>query len=271
MSPNVLREDTSYHKVVAVGPHFVVKHGRGVQEREGQTLLFLAEQHLVMSVVVPKLYAMYRMPSTGDLVLIMERLPGETLETLWAALKEDEKSLICGKLREAFTTIRKIPSYGFYGSVGRGLVPHHLFHSAEADSSICGPFYAETDLNAAFSKKLEQIWTENGAYSFKADFYARQLDKALKDHEPVFSHSDLQRKNILVRRQEDQAGPVCDQFDIAIVDWEEAGWYPSYWEYCCVFVAFEWRDDWPMRLEQIVDPYPGEAAVVKMLYQDLFY
>ncbi len=72
----VLRDDASYHREVAVGQYFIVKHGRGVREREGQTLLFL-EKHLSDAAYVPKLYAMYRMPSNGHLCLIMERLEGE--------------------------------------------------------------------------------------------------------------------------------------------------------------------------------------------------
>jgi hypothetical protein len=43
----VLRDDASYHCVVVVGPHFIIKHGQEVLEREGQTLLFTeaSQQH----------------------------------------------------------------------------------------------------------------------------------------------------------------------------------------------------------------------------------
>ena len=41
----VFRDDTEYHKVVAVEPHFIVKYGRGIKKIEGQVLLFL-EHHL---------------------------------------------------------------------------------------------------------------------------------------------------------------------------------------------------------------------------------
>lgn len=37
---------------------------------------------------------------------------------------------------------------------------------------------------------------------------------------PVFTHGDLSSLNILVR------GDVI----IGMIDWETAGWYPSYWE-----------------------------------------
>lgn len=266
----VLRDDASYHRVVVVGPHFIVKHGRGVLEREGQTLLFL-QKHLDNIVTVPKLYAMFRMASTGHLCLIMQRLSGESLETMWPILDEDGKTTICRKLKEFFATIRRIPSPGFYGSVERGPMPHHLFHSAEGDGSICGPFTSELELHAAFVKKLRDIWATNGKHSFKADFYEANLDTMLNDHKPVFSHSDLQAKNILVRNTQAQGSSVKNDFEISVVDWEEAGWYPDYWEYAAMFVGFLWTDDWPKRLEQIVDPWPGQAAVLRMLFQDLCF
>jgi thiamine kinase-like enzyme len=84
----------------------------------------------------------------------------------------------------------------------------------------------------------------------------------------VFSHSDLQRKNILVRRIQDQQSLGSTRFEVAIIDWEEAGWYASYWEYSVVFVAFDWGDDLLQRLEQIVDPWPSEAAILRMLHQE---
>jgi hypothetical protein len=69
-STAVFRDDTSYHRVVAVEPHFIVKYGRGVEEIEGQELLFL-EHPLKACHGLPKLYAMYRTASTGHVCLIM--------------------------------------------------------------------------------------------------------------------------------------------------------------------------------------------------------
>ncbi|KAI0532884.1 hypothetical protein GGR58DRAFT_517372 [Xylaria digitata] len=52
---------------------------------------------------------------------------------------------------------------------------------------------------------------------------------------------------------------------------EDAGWYPSYWEYAACFVDFEWFDDWPEKIECIVDPYPLESAMLRLVRQDLDY
>jgi hypothetical protein len=47
-----------------------------------------------------------------------------------------------------------------------------------------------------------------------------------------------------------------------IVDWENAGWMPSYWEYASMFMAADWGSDWIIKFEQIVDAWPAEAALL---------
>jgi aminoglycoside phosphotransferase (APT) family kinase protein len=241
----------------------VVKYGPGVEEREGQNLLFLERQ--LGSLFIPKLYAMYRSLADGHVYLIMERMPGETLEKLWPLLKETEKSQICAKTRAILAVIRQIPAAGFYGSVDGGPISHHMLWITQQDSTIHGPFKSEQELNMGFVKKLRRTWAMNNKHSYKADFYERQLGHVLKDHQPVFTHTDIQKKNIIVERIS------ADDFRVSLVDWEYAGWYPSYWEYAAIYAALEWKDDWPMWFEQIVEPWIAEAAVIRMIFQDIFF
>ncbi|KAF1960488.1 hypothetical protein CC80DRAFT_589899 [Byssothecium circinans] len=240
--------DTSNQCVVAVGEHFVVKYGRRISEVEGQNLLFL-EQKTGAYLTAPKLYAMWRMASTGHICLVMQRLPGESLETLWPQLTEEDKSAVCARLKKAFNFLRQLPSPGFYGGIGKTPLPPTF-------SGI----RPKTQQFADLSSK------ENRGYmDHKIGFYERHLDVALSGHDSVFSHSDLQRKNILVHRH---AGTIIS---VAIVDWKYAGWYPSYWEYCLGFSTALWVDDWPKRLEDIIAPWPRETAVFRMLYQELYF
>jgi hypothetical protein len=259
-STTTLSGDASHSRVVAIGPHYVAKHGRAVSELEGQNLLFL-EQHANGQTTAPRLYAMYRSPSTGHVCLVMERLQGQTLESLWPGLAEDEKSQVCAELKKAVDALREIPAPGFYGGVGRTCVPCHLFWDREQNKEICGPFDSEAGFNAGLVKKLRSIDEMNAGYmTSKVDYYERHVDAMLTQHAPVFTHLDLQRKNIMVSRRSEKA-----------FDWEDAGWYPSYWEYSINFATMQWSDDWPGRLEQAVAPWPVEAAVLRMLYQDLWF
>lgn len=50
------------------------------------------------------------------------------------------------------------------------------------------------------------------------------------DARVVFTHNDLNFANILVSRN-----GLCKV--LAIIDWHQSGWYPSYWEYCKTFMV----------------------------------
>lgn len=261
----VLRGDASHHCVVSVCEHFVVKYGRHVSEVEGQNLLFL-ERYTDACLNAPTLYAMWRMVSTGHICLVMQRMPGESLETLWPQLTEEERSAVCARLKNAFNFLRQLPSPGFYGGIGRTPLSHFFFWDRDKSPAICGPFSSEAELNFGIFQKLKQQVKQNGGYmDQKIAFYESHLSVLLSGHDPVFSHSDLQRKNVLVHQHE---GTIVS---VAIVDWEDAGWYPSYWEYCILFAPEIWRDDWLKRLEDIISPWPCEAVVFRMLYQELFF
>jgi hypothetical protein len=147
-SATVFKNDVSHHRVVAVGTHFIVKHGRNVEEIEGQTLFFL-EQYPDASFIVPRLYAMYRMPSSGHLCLVMERIAGENLESAWPTLTNLDKSVVCEKLRTAIDHVRTIPSSGFLGGVGHTQVPYHLFWDPEGSRrDVSGPFQNNSQCGA---------------------------------------------------------------------------------------------------------------------------
>lgn len=263
-STAVFRDDTSYHRVVAVEPHFIVKYGRGVKEIEGQVLLFL-EHHLEAGNAVPKLYAMYRIASTGHVCLIMQRMPGVSLDQLWPTLKDCEKSNICAKLNGIIKSIRSIPAPPLYGSIDQGRFHHYLFYSPDVDKEICGPFDSEEQFNAALVKRLRSAWAQMKRHSFKADFYERNLGRALVGHKPILTHSDLQRKNVIVHLD------TLQGLTVSLIDWEEAGWFPVYWEYFAALQGVQWDDDWSQRIEEIMEPWLSEAAVMKLVHQDILF
>ncbi|CZS92031.1 hypothetical protein WAI453_000046 [Rhynchosporium graminicola] len=148
-------------------------------------------------------------------------------------------------------------------------MPHHLFYWPQYPSSISGPFKTELNLVQGLSSKSHLTAQQNKRPPHLSEFFGARLsrDLAKSDRMPVFSHSDLQRKNILVERIQISEK---EQFRIKLVDWESAGWYPAYWEYVAAFFAFKWDDDWSVRVEDIVDAWPAEAAMMKLIYQDLW-
>jgi thiamine kinase-like enzyme len=73
-----------------------------------------------------------------------------------------------------------------------------------------------------------------------------------KGHKPVFTHADLDRRNIIIRDDDKTA---------VLIDWAASGWYPSYWEYChlaTMLVGYE--DDWWEWVPVILDEYVAELG-----------
>jgi thiamine kinase-like enzyme len=69
-----------------------------------------------------------------------------------------------------------------------------------------------------------------------------------------FTHGDLTYGNIIISGEPDSVRIT------GIVDWEQSGWYPEYWEYCKLLFAgpysHEWRaDGWA---ESVMEPYEDE-------------
>ena len=83
----------------------------------------------------------------------------------------------------------------------------------------------------------------NGVPQFKAYFYVRSIDKMLCGYDVILTHSDLQRKNILVSEVQSCARHCGRSFEVYLVDWEAAGWYPSYWESFTAFLAHNSFED----------------------------
>ncbi|KAG9245764.1 hypothetical protein BJ878DRAFT_533671 [Calycina marina] len=209
-------------KVVGVGEHFIVKFGAHNDQVEGDNRLFLEQNNC--GEFAPRLYAMWK-AEDGKLYLVMERLRGKTLECLWPALREAEKSMILSKIKMLFTKLRAIPHRGFFGSVD------------------------ET--------KSRLIAEQNQRQSHLADFFEQCLSRDLVDNRPpVFMHSDLQRKNLLI--ETDEKDKSC--LSVKLVDWE----------YVAAFFAFKWDGDWCTRVSYIIDAWPAEIAM-KMIYQDLWF
>ena len=76
----------------------------------------------------------------------------------------------------------------------RGL-PDEIFQTTDPSEPDAGRFDTESDLNDALLAK----YVDCGLSKFKADFYSRVFKRLLRDHKPVFTHADFQRKNIMIR------------------------------------------------------------------------
>ncbi|PHH87965.1 hypothetical protein CDD83_8166 [Cordyceps sp. RAO-2017] len=186
--------NASSRRTVLVNQKFVVKYGPAVFENEGHALL-LVESY--PHIPAPRLYAMYW--EEGKLFIIMEFIAGLRLSDVWQHLSEEEKSTIVDQLRLAFEILRSIPSPGIFGGIFGGPLPHRYFFSLDNEHEVTGPFSAEEDLCRALVLRSARNWESWDRRGWMTDFFARPLPLTLRGHDSVLTHSDFQRKNILIR------------------------------------------------------------------------
>jgi hypothetical protein len=256
--------------VVAVGDDLVVKFGTSVKVREGQTLIYL-ERH-VPDVPAPRLLAMYY--DWGDLFLVMSRVPGKQLGSLWSDLLDAEKDAITKKLCTVFDAMRRAecpwPDY-FGGLDGTSGVHHHLLYSQkEGDHRFLGPFHGESEFVAGLTSNYRALQERNHRPDFKARHFEAHLPSVLEKFRPTLTHADLHKTNIMV--VETSTGGAERDFDIVLIDWENAGWYPDFWEFFCESSNFDyanWEEDWCWRTEQFLEVWPAKTAMMRMLNQDV--
>ena len=93
---------------------------------------------------------------------------------------------------------------------------------------------------------------------FHPDLYPEVNELIAQYEEPypslVFTHGDLSSLNIL----------ACGDKVVGIVDWETAGWYPSYWEYTTACQVNPHNSFWRDEIEKFLNPFPKELAMEKL-------
>lgn len=219
-------------KIVAINDDIVAKYGGCINVWEGQALVYL-ERH-VPEVPAPRLYAMYY--DSKQLFLIMQGVPGAPLHSIWPSLAHSEKDDIIAKLPLIFDAMRKAecPWPDFFGGLDGGGVHHYLFYSQHGDEKFLGPFSGEPALAAGLVGNYRALVERNYLPDYKAHFYEKYLARVLQGHWHTLTHGDFQQKNIMVAentsRPNDQGGR---SFDIVLVDWENSGWFPDFWEFFC--------------------------------------
>ncbi|KIW83558.1 hypothetical protein Z517_02803 [Fonsecaea pedrosoi CBS 271.37] len=119
-------------------------------------------------------------------------------------------------------------------------------------------------------ERVRQIYTDNNQHMARVEWLQKHLPISLTGHQPTLTHGELQKKNIIITRTHLQNGDDEDGFELTILDWEDAGWYPDYFEYFACYTSFRWDNDWPQIVEVFLDPYPVETLVLMPVYHDIF-
>ncbi|PQK15811.1 hypothetical protein BB8028_0006g01330 [Beauveria bassiana] len=218
---------------------------------EGQNLLYVKKTE---AVPIPEVYALYtRINLDGRLAtyIIMEYIPGKTLEAAWPNLSFHERH-----------GLRNVPTPGYFGCFGNPPSENSVFWTLPCDDAAQNaPLSRSSRTEHEFNQGLVEVYLENEGSEKFAEIYECMFSEVLKNHRAVLTHADLQKNNIILK--EDKS--------LVVIDWEAAGWWPEYWEYSAATLAAEFSDDFLIYLTTTaLDEYPNECAWLNPMIRELW-
>jgi aminoglycoside phosphotransferase (APT) family kinase protein len=251
-SQSVLSAPDASSRVVRVDEIFAVKFGGTTSSTEAATLEYLSEQS---DIPVPKFYTSFSDPRTDTYFIVMQYIEGITLEEALPTMTTEEKVDLVMQIRVILQDLRSLKAPGYLGSVNRLPYEDGVFNDTETLHPISGPFSSEDEFYAAIVQRFER--TEPAPFVQ----LIRDLSKTMPRHETVFTHGDLQPKNILLQKTQERDG--ARKYKVILIDWEISGWYPAYWEFCNATIAGRFKSDW---LNMIQELFPASMFGYQFLY-----
>ena len=240
------KDSRSSRSTCKFGPYFI-KYGSDVYLEEGRNLLFLNQN---MNSGIPRLFALWREENLGITVIVQEYIDGETLShERWATYSRVEKSTLVAQLKEFFSKLRGIKSPNYFGGPNEGFILEGFVGRRQLYGRPFIP--ACKTANAWVNAMIECVYkvTDRGPRdrfnAFLKTLFHLALDGSTEPETAVFTHSDLSLQNVMVR----------DGL-VVIIDWENAGWYPRYWEYCNLVMrqdCIHGESDWETYIDQFLD------------------
>ncbi|ORY59111.1 uncharacterized protein BCR38DRAFT_498792 [Pseudomassariella vexata] len=137
-------------------------------------------------------------------MMVHKQLQDRTLAERWPSMNENERRYVCEELKQMVNAWRTLEHGGhdhFIGSLGKRPLNEIFLRN---HSALAGPF--------------------QGADTVQPVQASCDIDIDL-EVASVFTHDDLVPCNIILL-----SGPVPKV--AAVIDWGQAGWYPTYWEFC---------------------------------------
>jgi aminoglycoside phosphotransferase len=207
---------------------------------EYTSLRFLAER--APDIPVPRAHGMVALGPFS--VIFMSYVPGMTLAQAWSALSQTEKSSIQQQLEDIFSRLRSLqPDNQNIGGV----------HGEGAKESRINEIALFKDIRTPQQFSDLQFSARHHGSNAYVDF----LRSFLQNEDPsmlrsVFTHGDLRTANIMVKQD-----PHVDRHTITgIIDWEDSGFYPAYYEATALTRTLSPidEDDWYFYLPRSISP-----------------
>ncbi|KAF5571992.1 kinase-like domain-containing protein [Fusarium pseudoanthophilum] len=151
--------------------------------------------------------------------LLMSKVPGTSLAICRDALSDQDYANLSVQLKDCVSQLRGIPK------------------PTNNDMAICNT------LGEACRDPRIRDWSPIGPFPDEASFSQNLRfsdEPSRRGHKIVFTHGDLNPRNIMMERVSNSAGAKGWRLS-GIIDWETAGYYPEYWDYTkSMFESFRW-------------------------------
>ncbi|KAI8945088.1 kinase-like domain-containing protein [Xylaria longipes] len=215
---------TSYVQRLPFGLYLKFHSGADTYRNEFNALRLVRQYTTVpvpkpLDVTIPHKQTSRTSILSADAYLLMTRLPGLPLADCQHILSDKDRERIIDQMRDYLTQIRSIPNLVNQDNPICNAVGEAIRDSRIRGETPVGPFPDE----ASFSQML-RFSDETGR----------------RGHNIVFTHADLNPRNILVDFATHEDG-TRGWGVTGIVDWEFAGYYPEYWDFTkALFEGFRW-------------------------------
>jgi hypothetical protein len=171
----------------------------------------------------------------GRQFILMKRIRGQPLNTLWSSMSLEEKERVAKETAEYLNQLRKLCSPKMQSLQDQPIYSAFLFPTGYGLPH--GPFSSDDELWADLEKALSKV----------PEDARRRLRERMPPAAPyTFTHCDLTNMNIMVE----------DGHLTGIIDWESSGYFPVWWEFTSAGIGLGEEDkEWKTLLQKYMPDY----------------
>ncbi|EAQ91892.1 hypothetical protein CHGG_00127 [Chaetomium globosum CBS 148.51] len=196
----------------------------------------LINEHAALQLVrrhtnLPVPRALDLVSNSTEIYLLTTRIPGHKVGLCLDSMSDQATRMLVDELRGHLAALRDIPmpgdwQYVIANAAGGPCFDYRIYAAQPGDGTtwVVGPFLSENDFNQALRcGAIPEVVHRSG-------------------HRMAFTHGDLNMRNVLV----DEYGRLS-----GVVDWENAGWFPEYWDYTKAFFVTKYNQRWLRMVEDM--------------------
>jgi aminoglycoside phosphotransferase (APT) family kinase protein len=206
------------YALVRISDTLAIKKSSWNSLTEAATLRYIREN---TTIPVPTVHDAWQTPGPDGGAYILMGWIGDPdvrrLKDYWKSLTDLQKEKIATQLRGFLHQLRSLPQpahmQGYIGPPDGSTI-----FDTRLRSQPCGPFASEAAFNDFLVSRVQQFMWHPPTRAHIEQVQSRLRD----DHSIVFTHGDINDRNILIDRDGNIAG---------LIDWEMSGWMPEYWEH----------------------------------------